>query len=268
MIYLQPENKSSLGEDTFWTWFDREVQESSFILPNKINSEDRILQYATLGPCSYGDNTVALLWELYPEMAKQLGSKEWNRQIQKMIECYKQSRYTVVATPFMLEWFPKATVLPIGVDINLFKLLDNKQELRKKYNIPNDKQIIFWMGTLHKMKGFDLLLEHRKINPNNHYIIVWKRKGKGITFKDTTTRFNISQVELCELMNCADLYLCTNRLRPYAMIDYEVMACNIPFEIIGYPYKDFGLSQNPREDLFRRGWNREEVLKQWLAFLH
>src|SRR5690348_830337 len=108
MIYLQPEVRSGLGEDTFWTWFAREFPESSFDLPpgGILNPDDVVLQYSTLGPPrTQGGITVALCWELYPEMRRALGSAEWDGVIERTRECARACTHRVVASAACREFY-------------------------------------------------------------------------------------------------------------------------------------------------------------------
>lgn len=248
-VYLVPEVRSGLGEDTFWTWFAREFADSSFEVPAAIGPQDFVLQYGTLGPSKVvGGRKVALLWELYPEMLKQ-GVGADTAKIAMLRRCAAASDVRVITSPVMGEFFDgDLTLLPIGVDTDLFRPMD-KEAMRAKHGIPVAR-VGFWAGTDHPMKGRDRLKEYAARHPDVFWIAVSKRD-------------RLPQRTLAELMNCADFALFTGRLRPYFMVEWELMACNIPVIDISGCERDFIPGERPREDVLRLGWSRHQARDKW-----
>ncbi len=270
MIYLNPEVVSGLGEDTFWTWFKREFPSASFGVSARLRNEDAVLQYSTLGFVNRGGKSIGLLWELYPEMKEQLKSNQWDSRIAKVYECARFSTYKTVASHLMIpfyEQFGAIDVLPIGVNTDLFKPLPEKTSLRDKYNIPKDKTVGIWCGTTHRMKGFDKLTAYANSNPDIYWIIVWKWEAEAGFFPGASNFTKVKQQTLCELMNSADFFLCSSMLRPFYMVEWEAMACNLPMKILDNMQKDFVPSNNPRDDVFRLNWDRKSTKKLWTNYL-
>jgi glycosyltransferase involved in cell wall biosynthesis len=252
VIYLVPEFKSSIGDDTFWTWFKREFP-SEYDPPDEVSDSDRILQYAMLGPSKVkGGKKVACLWELYPELQR-FGLSDKQQKIDRMHACYASSELKTVSSRALLDYYPNATVLPIGVDTDLFRPR-NKEAMRLKHRIPLDRKVGFWAGTNHPMKGVDRKAKYQKENPDVFWITV---------FKDA----KLTQQHLSELMSCADFGLFTSRLRPYFMTEWEMMACNLPIVDISGMERDFVPSAKPRDDVFYLGWDRQMTKRQWAEFL-
>jgi glycosyltransferase involved in cell wall biosynthesis len=270
MIYLNPEVVSGLGEDTFWTWFKREFPSASLKIPKHLRDEDVVLQYSTLGFVNRAGKSIGLLWELYPEMKEQFKSTEWDARLAKVYECARFSTHRAVTSHLMLtfyEQFGTIDVLPIGVDTDLFKPLADKIGLREKYNIPNNKTVGMWCGTTHPMKGFDKLLKYAKLNPDIYWITVWKQPSEAGHLSGASNFVKVSQQTLCELMNCADFFLCSGTLRPFYMVEWEAMSCNLPMIILDNMQKDFVPSSNPREDIFKLNWDRRSAKKLWSDYL-
>ena len=133
MIYLNAEVISGLGEDTFWTWFKREFFRSSYNTPKVLYDNDVVLRYSTLGHLDICGKQIGLLWELYPEMKEVFESNEWDEKMKKIDECAKNCTYRLVTSELMVPYYKKygtVDVLPIGVDINIFRPINKKNELR------------------------------------------------------------------------------------------------------------------------------------------
>lgn len=272
-VYLQPEVKSGLGEDTFWTWFAREFPDSSFDLPSSLKPGDLVLQYSTLGRPRFPEQTVSLLWELYPEMKARLGSSQWDGIIARIMES-GAARWRTVASPIMAPYYEhlgKIDVLPIGVDTELFRIRD-KAAMRRKHGLAPDKTIVFWSGTRHPMKGFDRLQTFAADNPLLHWVIAWKHPDEPPWIPEhaglgAVRNFHqVPQETLAELMSACDCMLSPGRLRPYFMVEWEAMACDLFTLAIDSDSKGArGLNQTLA--IWGNGWSRTQARKTWAQYL-
>jgi len=52
----------------------------------------------------------------------------------------------------------KIAILPNGIDLSEYAELPPKGAFKKKFNIPEDKKIILYLGRIHKIKGMDFLV--------------------------------------------------------------------------------------------------------------
>jgi len=269
MIYLNCEVKSGLGEDTFWTWFEREFPNSSFEVPTKLNDDDILLRYSTLGFLPIEGKQMALCWELYPEMKEHFNTSCFDERMKKVENTARYSTYRTVATNETVKNYKKfgqVKVIPIGVDMDLYRPLKNKKELREKYNLPKDKKIGVWIGTYHPMKGISKLLEYASLNPDIEWIIIWKWEMEELKMDNIHSFVKIKQTQICELLNASDFFLSTSQLKPYYMAEWEAMATNIPFVFYGNAEREFYPSKNPRRDVTENGWDRKQVKEKWIEF--
>lgn len=269
MIYLNAEVISGLGEDTFWTWAKREIPGTCFATPYQMDRGDVILRYSTLGPVNVAGKMVALLWELLPEMREVFHSDEWDEKLKKVYACARYATWRVVASELMKSYyepFGTVDVLPIGVDTEIFKPMD-RAAMRRKHNIPAGKTVGFWGGTTHPMKGFGRLKLYAEQNPEVHWICVWKQGHEAGQMPGGTNVTQVSQPELAELMNCADFVLSCGMLRPFYMIEWEAMSCNLPVIITDGRQKDFVPSNHPRNDVIEMGWDRMTARQTWMTYL-
>jgi len=269
MIYLNCEVKSGLGEDTFWTWFSREFPDASFDTPTKLNAEDILLRYSTLGFLPIEGKQMALCWELYPEMKAHFNTAVFDGRARLVDNTARYSTYRTVATQTTSKNYEKyghVEVIPIGINTDLYRPMKNKKELREKYNLPAEKKIGIWIGTFHPMKGISKLLEYAALHPEIEWIIVWKWEMEELKIDNTHSFVKIKQDQICELLNAADFFLSTSQLEPYYMAEWEAMATNIPFVFFGNVEREFYPSASPREDVFSMGWDRASVKKKWIDF--
>lgn len=252
MIYLAPEIKSSIGDDTFWTWFERTFI-SSFDIPSRLGSRDVLLQYSTLGaPQVQGGRTVALLWELHPDLIQQnIPQGNWAERMVKIRQCAEACDFRTVSSPLMQDFYTDTVVLPIGVDTDLFCPRD-KAAARQKWGYSQDAHIGFWCGNPHPMKGMDRLQEYQAKHPEIQWIIADKWNPR-------------PQPELAQLMNCADFGLFTGRLRSYYMAEWEMLASDLPIIDISGMERDF--IPTGRSKVFELGWSRYQAKESWGKFL-
>lgn len=272
MIYLLPEVKSGLGEDTFWTWFNREVAESSFNIPASLKPEDVVLQYSTTGRSRFPNQTISLLWELYPEMKKMLGNAPYyDQRIALTMQSASTSARRTVSSKFSIEYYKQygqIDILPIGVNTDLFKPMD-KGYMRDKYGIPQNKQVAFWMGTSHPMKGFNNVVKFHEIYPELEWILVWKSPGEASEQSWAKNYTLVPQLTLAELMNCADFMFCGGLLRPYFMVEWEAFSCGLPplFYNATLQREFIPDLKNSRQMVFDLGWDRHTAKQTWLKYI-
>lgn len=269
MIYLNCEVKSGLGEDTFWTWFSREFPNSSFEVPQKLNEDDILLRYSTLGYLPIEGKQMALCWELYPEMKDLFNTTCFDNRASLVENTARYSTYRTVATNVTVKNYNKygqVVVIPIGVNTDLYKPLDGRNSLRDKYDLPKNKKIGLWIGTFHPMKGVSKFLEYAALNPEIEWIVIWKWKMEELKMKNVHSFVKIKQDQICELLNAADFFLSTSQLCPYYMSEWEAMATGIPFVYYGNTEREFYPSNSPRDDVFTMGWDRKSVKKKWIEF--
>ncbi len=262
--------KSGLGEDTFWTWFEREFPGCSFEEPKVLNDDDILIRYSTLGFLPIRGKQVAYCLELYPQMGRFFGLNQWDNVLQKVYQTARYSTWRVVATPASVpdyDRFGQVDVIPIGVDTDVYRPMNDKQALRHKYGLPTDKEIGIWVGTCHPMKGYDLLLKYASEHPDIHWILIWKWEREALPMIGASNFIQIPQAQIAELMNCADFFLSTNKLNSYFMAEWEAMACDIPFRLVETTPREFYPSAHPRADVFERGWDRASVKGEWVRFL-
>ena len=134
-------------------------------------------------------------------------------------------------------------VIPYWVNDKLWRPLENKKELQKKYKIPTDQLIV---GSFQKdtegsdlktpklEKGPDILCDIiERLNPSPHLVLGgWRREYIINRLKSKNINFSFFELidlnSLNELYNCLDLYLVTSRHEGGPQAILESVATNTP----------------------------------------
>jgi hypothetical protein len=201
-----------------------------------------------------------------------LNDSSWDNKIQTTYDTARASDRITVASKFSVpfyEKFGKVDIVPIGVDTSLYRPFspEEKYNLKLKYNVPLDKEVGFWCGTMHKMKGIQNVQKYANENPNIYWIIVWY-PTQGSFVGQGQQHVLVKQNKMAELMNLADFQLSASILRPYYIIEYEGMSCNLKQRKIVDIEKDFEVGDNPRDQIFEHGWDRHTAKITWQNYIN
>lgn len=274
MIHLRAEHWSSLGDDTFWCWAEREFPGAVKSGKVPVEYEDTVLHYGLLGaPARHRQQTVALLWEQHPEMVREIPGN-FARETKLLRAAAAQCARRTVATPLLVDdyrEFGQVDVLPIGVDTELWRPARTnaeRQELRAANDIPTDATVGFWGGHGHHMKGYDLFKKYASEHPHVWWVVAFKRyrDRRPHGFRGLTLA-GVPQTQLAVAMRMCDFALFTSRLRPYAMLEWEAMATNLRVVNVGHPHREFKPPRNPRHRVLDLGWDRHTARATWLEYL-
>lgn len=242
MIYLNPEHRSLFGEDDFWTWFRRECPDSRFMNEGEPTDDDIVLQYAVLGPWEGNGRSVALLWELYPQMIERnLHSADDHEKVARMHACAAAAWKRTVPTPLAATYFKGAIdIMPIGVNADLFNTV----------GVMVPPQRAYWCGSRHPMKGYDLL--QAELN------------RLGLACRPFFKEEPVSQHALAAEMQRCDVVIRTSRLPSYYLSEWEAMAAGLHMIVADGAVKPEFVPMS-REDVIRSGWARD--INRWLEYL-
>jgi glycosyltransferase involved in cell wall biosynthesis len=273
-IYTSPQVRSGYGEETFWVWAEREFPAVDISkASHPLLADDTLLRYSTLGPLATKARTIACCWELYPEMKVMLGGDAFDRVIDMTYRTAAACNRRTVASKFSVPYYEhcgRVDVLPIGVDTDLFREYSPEEKIlcRQKHRLPLNAEIGLWVGTTHKMKGFARMQEYANTHPDIFWIVVFYGLDPG-DFRGRGVQFNfVQQPVLPELMNCSDFQLSASMLRPFFIVEYEGMACNLPQRNISGLEKEWDGSVNPRQQILQNHWDRKTARLDWLRYIN
>lgn len=106
-----------------------------------------------------------------------------------------------------------ATIIPCGVDVSIFKIMDHSK-CKKKYNLNHKINVLFASTFDNKIKNFNLAKKSLELLKNYDIEIV-ELKG-------------FSREDVAQLLNAVDLLLLTSNSEGSPQIIKEAMACGCP----------------------------------------
>lgn len=130
----------------------------------------------------------------------------------------------------------------------------SKSVFRKKYDIPQGSTVIISVGRLHKIKGFDLLINAFKIfhhkNLDSYLVIAGPDEGELENLQDQTKKLNLDKYvifpgitvakEKDQIYAGANIFAFLSRNEPFAMVVLEALQARLPVVIS----KEVGFAPN------------------------
>lgn len=124
------------------------------------------------------------------------------------------------------------------VDTVVFRPNDDKIALRKKYQLPEDKDIIlFSIGNFKDMnKGIDSVLRIAELLKNKNYLFLGIGKGKLPARNNITISGYVGDKKMmAELLALSDALLFTSRAETEPVTVLEALSCGLPVAGFGIP---------------------------------
>jgi glycosyltransferase involved in cell wall biosynthesis len=123
--------------------------------------------------------------------------------------------------------FQDSEVIFNGIDTRVFK---PTERMNDEWDIPSDKNILFFAGNLSRRKGADLLPAIMK-ELGEKYILLLATGQRGSSFSNLNNIINIGHQDLAHLVkayNRCDIFLSASRLEGFGLSVAEAMACGKP----------------------------------------
>lgn len=119
----------------------------------------------------------------------------------------------------------KIFYIPNGVDMRLFRPLSNKNQLRKKWRLPENKFLLLFPSRPSFGKGFDIAHELIKKLPKNCRLVVLAKKDRKIQDKNISWLGKVKHKDMSEVYNLCDIVLFPSRYEGFGLIPIEAGAC-------------------------------------------
>lgn len=195
------------------------------------------------------------------------GKSFYDDKIRLQREAINGANTVVTNSADVSRWYGvKAEIIPIGVNTDLFKPLTDKARLKEKYGIPAKKITKIFVGSTHRVKGYDLLLNKIKNDTDSFYILVLKdRETVAPLFSNVKIFQRISQSVLAELYNCSDVFVGRSRVETEWLAPLEAMFCGVPVDVtpVGVFADWKPENKDPRAEAFAMGLDQETMVRKW-----
>ena len=138
----------------------------------------------------------------------------------------------------------KIAIIPNGIDLSEYAELPPKGVFKKKFNIPEDKKIILYLGRIHKIKGIDFLVKAyayliKKMNCKDTVLVIaGPDDGYLKEVQELTNRLSVSKYVLftgplygrnkLEAYVDSEFYVLPSRYETFPMTVLEAYACGKP----------------------------------------
>lgn len=122
-----------------------------------------------------------------------------------------------------------------GIDTEIFKPHEDKDELKIKHGLPLDKKIILFSASNlnDKSKGIQYILEAAQILQEKNYLFVGLGNGKiQNTQNIKTIKYVYDKKELSELYSLSDIFCFASRAETFLLSAAEAMSCGTP--VVGF----------------------------------
>jgi glycosyltransferase involved in cell wall biosynthesis len=163
------------------------------------------------------------------------------KQISLLQDCYKKksqqkdvcnnSDVTVFNSNYTFEQYKnditecKIEIISLGVDFQLFRPFNNKQELQQQLGIlPNS--ILFVGSSDNYPKGFDVLLN--LINTTDYNFCLVMKDDFSMSHSRVRVFNKVNHNTLVKIYNSCDMLVCTSVIETQHLVTIEAGACNLP----------------------------------------
>jgi glycosyltransferase involved in cell wall biosynthesis len=194
-----------------------------YLYNTETQKPDYIIRNATFfRQINIPSNTISILQDSY------LNVHHFGEQI----NVCNNSKVTVFNSPFVYNQYKDFVkndirIIPLGTDFNFFRNLNDKQNLKYKYNLNQNKNYIIFIGDSSDYpKGFDILKE--VIDKSNFDFVLVMKDDFKIEHERVKLFNKINHDTLLELINCCDVSICTSKIETLHLAGIECAACNLP----------------------------------------
>lgn len=202
-----------------------------WILPSLVNAHDVPLVVTAHGTDLMG-------YEKWPDM-RRFANHVMDR-CEKVI-CISADNEMLVRRAFP-DQKNKVIRMRNGYNPDIFNVQDLKrEEVLAKYGVDSEgKDLILFAGKMTRFKGVDVLLEAAAIYeqdlPNAITVLAGdgeeraalERRARELDLRHVHFLGNVSQEELAQLYNVADISVVPSRREPFGLVAVEAMACGTP----------------------------------------
>lgn len=129
------------------------------------------------------------------------------------------------------EWIKNKDIRFFQTGAKALETSKTKEELRKQFNVPNDKKVVVYIGRHNEVKGYDILVEAGKnvLSKRNDTIFLIGGKTNNLIPPPKNKNWReLGWVNPAELLKIADVFILPNKRTYFDLILLEVMSMGTP----------------------------------------
>ncbi len=131
-----------------------------------------------------------------------------------------------------------------GVDAQIFRPVLKTTEIRKKYNVPFDKQILLYFGRLDGEKRLDVIIDSLPLILKKHSVQLvlagsgiarpaLEAQARRLKVQDNVTFTGfIDEADKPVIYNAADIFVLSSPAELQSIVTLEAMACSLPVVLV------------------------------------
>lgn len=120
-------------------------------------------------------------------------------------------------------------VIPHGIDLGMFRSMENKEELREKYGIPKDAVVAIWSKGFEPVAGFHIISYLVKKYKDIFWVLNFKHGGDYKTkAKNVRIIKAVEHEKMPEIYNLSDFCINPSVAESFGLVPLEAMACGLP----------------------------------------
>lgn len=167
----------------------------------------------------------------------------------------------------------KVVCMPNMVDTRLFRPIEDREGLRRRYGLPEDKKILLFgaadNGTENQYKGFSYLLGAlKKLDPKQYHLVIFGNSGKNLGIQEDFSRTLLGYVQkeeqMAEVYNLAHVYVTPSLQETFGFTVCESMACGTP--VVAFPAGGILSQITHEENGYLAKMKEEEDLAEGIEF--
>jgi glycosyltransferase involved in cell wall biosynthesis len=178
----------------------------------------------------------------YAPLVEDNASSIWNikKDIYKDLDIdivvASQWMYDLVKKSPLTKHFKKVHLIPFGIDLELFKRMENREKIRKRLKIGKDNFVIMFRQAK-EWKGVTEIKEMLK-NLNTEIPITILTVGDTGMINEFKDKYQVIEYEwvndnnlMVELYSASDLFLMPSVAEAFGLMAVEAMACSLPIVV-------------------------------------
>ncbi len=171
------------------------------------------------------EDNASLIWNIKREIYKDLDID---------IVVASQWMYDMAKRSPLTKHFERVHLIPFGIDLNLFKRRENREEIRKSLGIDKGNFVIMFRQDNQEWKGLSYIKKMLDVLNPRVPVTILTVGGTGL-LNEYKKKYQLIEYDwvndnnlMVDLYSCADLFLMPSVAEAFGMMAIEAMACSLP----------------------------------------